>query len=684
MDASSLLQSYQIMQYTKDMHSTLLSNPIESQRKHIYSETLHQLLEDYHLASWNDFNSHDPGVTTLEQICWALTDLGYRLDHPIPDLLAEDGSNAAHSLTPPREALNCAPVTLHDLRRLLLDIDGVNNVWIEADHDSGPQLFYHPERHTLGTQALAAETQPLQLRGLWKVKITSDDVTNPPLKREVIQRLFLHRPLCQDFTDITILPSEPIVVQADIEIGPMADAEGLIAQILHAIAEHISPSVAFRSRREQQAAGHALEDLHDGPALQHGVIDDDDLPDAHQPDSLRTSDLIRVIMDVPGVQAVRHIRLAKSGSDSWDEWVLDLESDKAPRLDAKPELIRLYREQSPLRLDPARIWDRYNKHRESDTRRPVDTTDPPPRGRNRNISRYHSILHHFPEVYGVGPAGLPPRSTPQRRAQMKQFKAYLQLFDQLLADHFAQAAHAARLLSSDNAPADQAYVAGVIEPDGLGLDEVRVNPDRYQGAVEAIAENESNTAASTALRRRQLDHLLARFGETFIDPLDSSADWDGLRERHALLAEIASSGAARGSAVNSLEPLGEDNRGGLERRLALKLGLHDDEDFLLLEHILLRAETGDQSQSLPLLQQVGEPDPYSLQISLVFPQMRGRFASSSFRAFVENTVRAETPAHLRVYVHWLADDKFAAFSDAFQHWHAVRRATLREHFGLPD
>ncbi|MEM6726783.1 MAG: hypothetical protein AAF598_22285, partial [Bacteroidota bacterium] len=29
---------------------------------------------------WTDYNHHDPGVTLLEQLCYALTDLGYRTD----------------------------------------------------------------------------------------------------------------------------------------------------------------------------------------------------------------------------------------------------------------------------------------------------------------------------------------------------------------------------------------------------------------------------------------------------------------------------------------------------------------------------------------------------------------------------------------------------------------------------
>ena len=36
---------------------------------------------------WTDFNAHDPGVTILEALTFALTDLGYRTSFEMNDLL---------------------------------------------------------------------------------------------------------------------------------------------------------------------------------------------------------------------------------------------------------------------------------------------------------------------------------------------------------------------------------------------------------------------------------------------------------------------------------------------------------------------------------------------------------------------------------------------------------------------
>ena len=38
--------------------------------------------------NWTDFNIHDPGVTILEQLAFALTELGYRSNLDFADLLA--------------------------------------------------------------------------------------------------------------------------------------------------------------------------------------------------------------------------------------------------------------------------------------------------------------------------------------------------------------------------------------------------------------------------------------------------------------------------------------------------------------------------------------------------------------------------------------------------------------------
>ena len=41
---------------------------------------------------WSDYNEHDPGITILEVLSYALTDLGNRINLPVEVILAEDNN----------------------------------------------------------------------------------------------------------------------------------------------------------------------------------------------------------------------------------------------------------------------------------------------------------------------------------------------------------------------------------------------------------------------------------------------------------------------------------------------------------------------------------------------------------------------------------------------------------------
>src|SRR6266705_823653 len=73
---------------------------------------------------WTDHNLHDPGITILESISYALTELTYRALLPIEDLLAGSDSFASQSAA---RMLPSHPLTVLDYRRLMIDVAGVGN-----------------------------------------------------------------------------------------------------------------------------------------------------------------------------------------------------------------------------------------------------------------------------------------------------------------------------------------------------------------------------------------------------------------------------------------------------------------------------------------------------------------------------------------------------------------------------
>src|ERR1700730_7519170 len=82
---------------------------------------------------WTDHNVHDPGITILEMFCYALLDLGYRTNLPTIDIFTRDPNDTSpdNNFYTPGQLLGCNPLTIVDYRKLLVDVKGVKNAWLE-------------------------------------------------------------------------------------------------------------------------------------------------------------------------------------------------------------------------------------------------------------------------------------------------------------------------------------------------------------------------------------------------------------------------------------------------------------------------------------------------------------------------------------------------------------------------
>ena len=76
---------------------------------------------------WSDYNIHDPGITTLEILCYVITELGYRADTAIEDIFANE-KQPKSSFFEAHEILNSGVITLNDVKKIILDIQEVRNV----------------------------------------------------------------------------------------------------------------------------------------------------------------------------------------------------------------------------------------------------------------------------------------------------------------------------------------------------------------------------------------------------------------------------------------------------------------------------------------------------------------------------------------------------------------------------
>lgn len=86
---------------------------------------------------WTDYNTHDPGITILETLCYAITDLAHRIGWDIKDILAPEKASSNQLQPYPdqpfftaKQILTVNPTTINDFRRRLIDLDTVRNSWV--------------------------------------------------------------------------------------------------------------------------------------------------------------------------------------------------------------------------------------------------------------------------------------------------------------------------------------------------------------------------------------------------------------------------------------------------------------------------------------------------------------------------------------------------------------------------
>ncbi len=542
--------------------------------------------------SWTDHNTHDPGITILEQLCYAITDLAYRLDYDIQDLLG-DNLAARQELYSPATILTSSVVIWLDLRKVVIDIKGVKNAWIEK---------ITPENVVSDSNAHPT------LKGLYTVTVEKDGLVEAEgnMLQAIRKRLLACRSLCEDFEDIQLLDKQKIRLAGTIEISHQADnIHLLIADLLYKIQEHLSPSIQFYALQELLDKGQRIDEIFEGPILDHGFIDNNELEKLDRKQEIHASDLIKEIMDVGHVVTVQNL-LIQSGANDGKNWVYYLDTNKTPTLDINATLQSLQFSVQGLTatINTAQVLKHYQqKVLASATQKNLRSAQKDISfcvSSDRNIANYYSVQNQFPDNYGIGTLGLPDSVTDQRKAQDKQLKAYLTFFDQLLADTFSQVANFQKLVSftdQDSRTYFNQSLLGAV----TGLEDVLVSKEDYE---TYLTNASATTLESLQQKNKFLNHLLARFSETFStnvlgEPKEGMDVFDQeqrlIQDKMQFLQSYPLISANRGKGFDySKPPTKDSNYSGLEKRIALKLGLEEQEAFFMVEHLLLRPKTTDQ------------------------------------------------------------------------------------------
>ncbi len=581
------------------------------------------LIQRHAGAVWTDYNEHDPGVTTLEQLCYALTELGYRADLPFADLWADATGRIdaqRQALHGPYRILPGAPLTVNDYRRLLLDrLPELGNAW------------FTPLGPGDGAEAGGLYAVTLYLPRLTPaLRANADDYdARRAIARRRAHRVYArYRNLGEDVAGITVLEPVAAELRAGVRIDASAAPHRVLAELLYRAALFFAPEPRRRPLEALTDAGISPSAIFAGPLPRRGFIADAEL--TARPSQVMWSQLLRALTATPGVLSVNDLGVSAeaheaeaAGSDGFEiaaDTVLRLTSG----LDRDAPPIRLMRGGAECRADPAQVRRELDRLWRSHHRAHVLSRDcaerfPMPRGTARDLARYQSIQLQYPAAYGIGPRGLPADAPPLRRAQARQLKGYLLTFEQLMADFLARLAQAR----------DQFSTQPEIEP---------ANGDRWlrdagPGIAELLRGDTPPDDRGTPPRDRFLDLLLALYAE---DPPAATAD------KLALLRRIVPLGLRRALGFDYLAPALPHTAAGLEIRLGA--GVH------LVEHVLLRHGGGQDRD---------------FTVSAVIAGDR--------RHEIAATLRAGVPAHLDLLIHDLPAEAMAHFARHHAAWrHALR------------
>ncbi|HEX7904858.1 MAG TPA: hypothetical protein VF487_13360 [Chitinophagaceae bacterium] len=580
---------------------------------------------------WTDYNSHDPGITLLEAICYALTDLGYRTSFNVEDLLTHTNDEAG---LPPgfysaRQIFSSGVVTVLDFRKLIIDVEGVKNAWIEMSDDYEVALYLSNSSnegqnfYELNYDETTGE--PLRLKGLYKVVVEVEEGIAVERQDEVLHHvkavIQVHRNLCEDVVTVNSVEYEPFTMEADVQVNEGADIEKINALIFQLVQNLFAPPIQFYTLDQMLNKGYTIEQVFEGPALKHGFIDADELIRSQRSPQVHLSDIINNILKIEGVIAIKSCAFPAGSQSSFSDFTeyinMDaLPSEKIVRLDTENSIIRFSRKgdkhrdaksTEPSRKRVAALYKFLQSQNRSTKLKGPQLDLVAPKGNWMNVADYYPFQNNLPACYGTsdpviaeseGQRQFPFKKDhelhdtslnnaiqqqidylPIRKKQVLQLKGYLMVFEQIMNDYLSQLEHLGDIFSFDGS-IDRTYYSQsilntVIDAALLIKDVSRYNTNIEKGGSRKIFLEK---------RGKILDHLLARFGEEmnsfsfYVHNSQTGRASDVIRAKTAFLSDYVQLGQEKIKSFNYTDrenAWDTLNVAGIKKRICRLLGIQD-------------------------------------------------------------------------------------------------------------
>jgi hypothetical protein len=513
---------------------------------------------------WTDYNHHDPGVTILEQLCFALTELAYKAGISVEELLyakrPETFDSQDNAFFIGERIFPSAPLTSLDYRQILVDYlyPDVKNAWLKP---------------------LESGAFGVDMGGLFQVNLITNkagDEENEEIRRKAMRLLSSFRNVGEDVEELRILKPLRIAIKLGLEIDPKFLVEGVISSALLEIKKAILPTVRFLSRDEMEEKGMSFDEIYSGPLPKHGFVDLNSLKESGNEASWSIMQSMRIaskIKEVKGVDRITELEIGFyinqpeipdgfhlverfKGEEEHAGYYLTSRAEKLPRghrvkklKNARRELELMFyslREEDPIpdgyypeldldtvldyKLVTASVDGLYYDYNSDSVRKAMERISatqvdqyqhelkllehaPKARRTAKELEYYYSVQYSFPEIYGIGQYGVSKNRPLEWRLHAKHLKGYLFFYEQILADYQSQLTNFYKLFSLKD-HVDRTYFHQVPEiPNRENILRGNQSEDDLQEALETVGKVFDPV---TDRRNRALDHLLARFGEEFL------------------------------------------------------------------------------------------------------------------------------------------------------------------------
>ncbi len=462
-----------------------------------------RILQEMSGEIWSDYNLHDPGVTILEQLIFALTELIYLADFNVEDILSPESGEINYNkqaLYEPLEIFPSETITTKDYCKAIYDnVKGIRNAWI-------------------------IEPQKGDTKGLYRFLIDVEKKfmgKEDSIKQNLVKYFNSIRNLCEDIEAVELLKREPVELVGIIEINNNESPEKILSSIFFECFKIITPRIVFHSYNDLVKQELSLEEILRGPLINKGYIKDEDLLPHYQ--NIYISQLMKAVFNVEGVVSIKDFYLIKEGKKVRTRLSFE-DITKGAYINIplvqKDLLIRLERNgrASTVNLEEVlhEFFHQLHQYKSNhNTTQDLHNLFQLPKGKFMDIGQFYSIQNQFPAAFGINSFSVPASAGDSRIAQTKQLKGYLLIFEQLMVNFLSQIKNLPTFLSPDPGT----HASYFSEPHNTVPNLKGLLKDAWEENLE-IHDKELKKIVSRYddyydRRNRLLDFILSMYGENF-------------------------------------------------------------------------------------------------------------------------------------------------------------------------